>query len=105
MVYRLAGDLFGTSEGYRFQNAVRDGVAAGQRRIVLDCGELGRIDSSGVGILVAVMWSASNGGASLALAAVPSIVEKVLGLAMLLPRIAHAPSVEEARKLVESSGS
>lgn len=95
-VYRLTGDLYGSAKGYEFQDAVRKGIAAGGRRVVLDLADVGRIDSTGVGILVAIMWSASHGGAELVLACLPAIVERVLGIAMLLPRIAHAPTVEEA---------
>ncbi len=95
-VYRLTGDLFGSAKGYAFQDAVRKGISAGERRVVLDLAGVGRIDSSGVGILVAIMWSASNGGAALVLASLPAVVERVLGIALLLPHIAHAPTVEEA---------
>lgn len=95
-IYRVSGDLYGSTEGYQFQEAVRQGISAGQRRVVLDLAHVGRIDSSGVGILVAIMWSASNGGGELALASLPPVVERVLGIAMLLPHIAHAPTVEDA---------
>lgn len=96
VIYRLAGDLFGSAAGYAFQNVVRDGVAAGSRRVVLDLAEVTRIDSTGVGILVALMWSASRGGAALALAALPAHVEGVLSIAMLLPHISHAATVDDA---------
>jgi len=105
VIYRLTGDLFGSAAGYAFQDVVRDGVAAGSRRVVLDLAEVTRIDSSGVGILVALMWSASNGGAALALAALPPTVERVLGIAMLLPHVTHAPTVDEALAHMEGEAS
>jgi anti-anti-sigma factor len=95
-IYTLAGDLYGNSEGYAFQDEVRAEVQAGCRRIVVDLAGVGRIDSSGVGILVAMMFSASNAGGALCLVALSDKVEKVLGIAMLLDHIAHAPSVPEA---------
>jgi anti-sigma B factor antagonist len=95
-VFRLSGNLFGSPEGYAFQEEVRQKIAGGPPGIVIDLGGVIRIDSSGVGILVAAMWSASNAGTKLVLATLPKTVEKVLGVAMLLDHIAHAPSVDEA---------
>jgi anti-anti-sigma factor len=95
-IYRLAGNLFGSSEGYAFQEDVRKKMAGGARRVVLDLARVDRIDSSGVGILVAVMWSASNSGGALVLACVPDVVERVLGITMLLPHVSRVDSVEDA---------
>ena len=95
-VFTLAGDLFGSSAGYAFQDAVRQKLAAGSRGIVVDLSRIVRIDSSGVGILAALMWSASNAPTRLVLASLPQRVEKVLSLAMLLEHVDHAASVDEA---------
>lgn len=95
-LYRMVGDLFGSPQGYAFQEDVRQKVAAGARRIVLDLAQVRRIDSCGVGILVTVMWSASHAGGALALASLPPHVERVLGLALLLDRITNAATVPEA---------
>jgi anti-sigma B factor antagonist len=95
-VWRVAGALYGTPEAYAFQNEVRERIVAGARRIVLDLGAVDRIDSSGVGILVAIMFSASNAGGSMVLAAIPPRVKNVLGIAMLLDRIEQADSVGAA---------
>jgi len=93
-VYTLSGNLFGSTEGYAFQEDVRRSIADGSRGIVIDVAGVTRIDSSGVGILVAIMWSASNAKTKLVLTALPQRVEKVLSLAMLLDHIDHAPTVE-----------
>ena len=95
-VYTLAGGLFGSQEGYSFQNEVRSKVAEGAKGIVIDLEQVDRIDSSGIGILVAIMWSASQGNSCLVLAALSPEAEKILGLAMLLDHIDHAESVELA---------
>jgi anti-anti-sigma factor len=95
-VFTLSGDLFGSPAGYAFQDAVRERLAAGSRGVVVDFGRVVRIDSSGVGILAALMWSASNARSRLVLAALPQRVEKVLSLAMLLEHVDHAASVDEA---------
>jgi anti-sigma B factor antagonist len=95
-VYTLSGNLFGSPEGYGFQEEVRQRIVSGARRVVIDLAAVDRIDSSGVGILVATMWSASQAGAGLVLAALSPKVEKVLSIAMLLDHIDHAGSVDEA---------
>lgn len=95
-VYTLAGSLYGSPAGYGFQESVRKDVASGVKRIVVDLAAIERIDSSGIGILVATMWSASQAGAGLALASISPKVEKVLSIAMLLDHIEHADSVDAA---------
>jgi len=95
-IYTLTGNLFGSTEGYAFQDEVREKIASGVKKVVINLEKVDRIDSSGVGILVATMWSASQAGAGLVLASLSSTVEKVLSIAMLLDHIDHAASVEDA---------
>ena len=95
-IYTLSGCLFGSPEAYAFQEDVRSKIASGVTRIVIDLSAVEKIDSSGIGILVAAMWSASRGGAGLVLAALSSTVEKVLSIAMLLEHIDHAATVDDA---------
>jgi anti-anti-sigma factor len=100
-VYTLSGSLFGSTEGYAFQEEVRQKIASGARKVVIDLAAVDKIDSSGIGILVAMMWSASRGGAGLILAALSARVEQVLGIAMLLDHIDHTATVEEALASLE----
>lgn len=95
-IYALSGNLYGSPEGYGFQEDVRKRVAGGARKVVVDLSSVERIDSSGIGILVTIMWSTSQAGGGLVLAALPGKVEQVLSIAMLLDHIDHAPSVDEA---------
>jgi anti-sigma B factor antagonist len=95
-IYTLVGDLYSNTEGYGFQEEVRGKIAGGAKGIIIDLAGVKRIDSSGIGILVAVMWSASNAGGRLVLAALSPKVHDVLSIAMLLDHIDHADSKEEA---------
>lgn len=95
-VYKLSGDLYGTAEGYAFQEDVRTKVSEGNRRIVLDLSAVNRVDSSGIGILVALMFSAYNAGGGMVLAALQPKVKELLSMVMLLDRIEHADSVDLA---------
>lgn len=95
-IYTLSGNLFGSAEAYAFQEKARDKIGSGVKKLVVDLAAVERIDSSGIGILVATMWSASQAGAGLALASVTPKVERVLSIAMLLDHITHADSVDAA---------
>jgi anti-anti-sigma factor len=96
VVFTLFGDLCGRTRSYELQDEVRSAVASGSRWIVVDLAAVPKIDSAGVGILASLMWSASQAGGGLVMVAVPSKIEKVLEIAMLLDRIDHADSVQEA---------
>ena len=51
----------------QIRDAIRDLIAKGQKRILLDLGEVNYIDSSGLGELVSAYTSVKNQGASLKL--------------------------------------
>lgn len=101
LVYTLDGGLVGVPHSYEFQDEVRGKIAGGARRIVLDLGAVTKVDSAGLGILASLMWSASQAGTGLVLAALPATVEKMLSIAMLLDRVDHAPSRAAAIAILE----
>jgi len=96
MVYELTGSLCGHAPAYGFQDEVREKIAGGTSRIVLDLAGVEKIDSCGIGILASLMWSASQAGGGMVLASVPKQVEKLLGIVMLLDHIDHADDREAA---------
>jgi anti-anti-sigma factor len=71
-------------------------LASGIHGIVIDFAAVKRIDSSGVGIVVSIMWSASKAGGKLVVAALPERIKEVLSIAMLLDHIDNADTVQEA---------
>jgi len=101
-VYTLSGSLFGSSDGYAFQHDIRQLASSGLRGIVIDFAEVRRIDSCGVGIVVSMMWSVSQAGGRLILAALPERIREVLSIAMLLDHIDHADTVQEALAKLEA---
>ena len=96
ILYHLSGRFFGTSEAYAFQDEVRGRIAGGARRTVIDLSEVERIDSSGIGILVGLMFSGHRSGGGIVLSRIPAEIKDLLGMLMLLERMEHADSVEEA---------
>jgi anti-sigma B factor antagonist len=95
-VYYLSGRFYGTAEAYAFQDQARAAIAAGARRTVIDLSGVDRIDSSGIGILVGLMFSGHRSGGGIVLARIPAEIKDLLGMLMLLERMEHADSLEEA---------
>ena len=95
-IFTLSGNFVGSKDAYAFQDEVRQVASSGIRGIVIDFAAIRRIDSCGVGIVVSMMWSASQAGGRLVVAALPERIKEVLSIAMLLDHIDHADTVEEA---------
>jgi anti-sigma B factor antagonist len=103
-VYRLSGWLYGTTGGYAFQEEIRQAVADGGRRFVVDLSGVQRIDSCGIGILAASIFSAQRAGGGIVLASLPEQVRRVLGVTMFLDHVAHADTLDDALAKVASMG-
>jgi anti-sigma B factor antagonist len=95
-VYTLTGDLYGNAGGYALQDEIRAKIASGAHCIVIDLSGVEKMDSAGIGVLIAIMWSASRAGGRLILAALSPKVRDLLSIAMLLDHMDHAETVEEA---------
>ena len=96
VVYALSGNLYGSAEAYAFQEDVRQNIAGGVKKVVIDMTDSEKVDSCGIGILASVMWSASQAGGGMVLVSAPKQLERLLGVVMLLDRIDHADSRDEA---------
>jgi len=101
-LYALTGSLFGTTGGYAFVDEIREKSSSGAKGIVVDFSGVDRIDSCGIGIIVSTIWSASEAGCEMVLAAIPERIERVLTMAMLLDHIGHAETVEGALEKIRS---
>jgi anti-anti-sigma factor len=103
VVFTLAGSLSGAEPAYGFQDEVRQLIAGGVKKIVIDLAGVDRIDSCGIGILASLMWSASQANVGMVFAAIPRQIEKLLQIVMLLDHIDHAPSREAAIALLQGN--
>jgi anti-anti-sigma factor len=103
VVFTLAGPLNGLESAYAFQDEVRQLIAGGVKKIVIDLAGVDRIDSCGIGILASLMWSASQANVGMVFAAIPRQIEKLLQIVMLLDHIDHAPSREAAIALLQGN--
>ncbi|MBP7148980.1 MAG: STAS domain-containing protein [Acidobacteria bacterium] len=94
-VYHLEGRLHGTGPAYALQEEVRRRVGEGLRGIVIDLSGVERIDSSGIGILAAMVSSLRNAGGRLVLAGMNPRVHKLLDAMWFLRIVEHAPTVQD----------
>ncbi len=101
-IFTLSGNFVGSKDAYAFQDEVRQVASSGIRGIVIDFATVQRIDSAGVGIVVAMMWSASQAGSRLILAALPERIREVLSIAMLLDHVDHTETVQDALAKLDS---
>jgi anti-anti-sigma factor len=101
-IYALTGSLFGTTGGYAFVDEIREKSSSGAKGIIVDFSGVDRIDSCGIGIIVSTIWSASEAGCEMVLAAIPDRIERVLTMAMLLDHIGHADTVEAALETIKT---
>lgn len=82
-VLELSGRITLGEGSVQLRDAIRDLIGKGQRRILLDLGEVNYIDSSGLGELVSAYTTAKNQGATLKLLKLTKKVHDLLQLTKL----------------------
>ncbi len=82
-VLDLSGRITLGEGSVQLRDAIRDLIAKGQRRILLDLGEVNYIDSSGLGELVSAYTTVKNQGANLKLLKLTKKVHDLLQLTKL----------------------
>jgi anti-sigma B factor antagonist len=71
-------------------------IAQGHRVLILDLSEVGFCDSAGLGSLIGIWHGAQGAGGSLALAAVPDRLMRMLALTGVDSLLPHYPTTAEA---------
>jgi anti-sigma B factor antagonist len=82
-VLDLSGRITLGEGSVQLRDAIRDLIGKGQRRILLDLGDVNYIDSSGLGELVSAYTSARNQGATVKLLKLTKKVHDLLQLTKL----------------------
>jgi anti-sigma B factor antagonist len=82
-VLDLSGRITLGEGSVQLRDAIRDSIGKGQKRILLDLGEVNYIDSSGLGELVSAYTSAKNLGATVKLLKLTKKVHDLLQLTKL----------------------
>jgi len=68
----------------QFRNTLRDLIKKGEKKILLDLGNVTYLDSSGIGELVGSFTSASSAGANMKLARLPRKIYDLLQITKLI---------------------
>ena len=97
-------DRFDATNAPEAKTKLRDLVAEGKSRIVINLKKLEFIDSSGLGVLVGTLRRCVAVGGELCLAEVPEFARSVLELTRLTRVFSIASSEEEAIKVVQEGG-
>lgn len=85
-----------------FQRTVKDEIAAGRRRLVVDMSETEAVDSAGLGALVRLQRGAGEGGGRLALVNLRENSQILLKLTQLESVLEAYDGHDEARRAFES---
>ena len=80
----LAGRITMGEASVELRNKIRDLVKAGEKRILLNLGEVSYMDSSGIGELVSAYASVSNQGGQLKLLNLTRKLHELLAITKLL---------------------
>jgi anti-sigma B factor antagonist len=86
-IVQLEGRLDGSPENARLQEAVRDLLAAGRRRLVLDMSDVWWANSLGIGTLISAYATTRREGGVLVLCGPTERVLKVLTISGVVPGV------------------
>jgi anti-sigma B factor antagonist len=84
LAIECSGRIVFGDETSLLRDEVKKAIADGQKRIVLNLGEVNYMDSGGLGTLVALHTTASNAGASVKLANLTKRVGELMQITKLL---------------------
>ena len=98
MVMELTGPITLGVGDLKVRATVKDLVAKGCKKVVIDLGAVPHVDSTGIGELVSAYTSARGQGAKLVLANLTKRIKDLLDIAQLSAVFEHYESVDEAIK-------
>src|SRR2546423_1203583 len=82
-VIRPIGKLTIAGGDVELRSVIKDSIAGGKRKILLDLAGVTRIDSSGIGELVGLYTTVTNAGGRLKIARLPSTLDELLHVTQL----------------------
>jgi anti-sigma B factor antagonist len=97
-VVTLAGRVTLGDESNQMRTKIKELLAQGKKRLVLDLGGVSYIDSAGLGTLVAAYTSARSSGGDVKLANITEKFDELLNITKLLTVFSVYKSVDEALK-------
>ncbi len=95
-VYELSGDLRGHPDCYSFLDDVRNSIAEGAGKVIVDLNGVDKMDSAGVGILASIVSSADNASAALKFSGLTEKTERPITMVGLHRVMNVSPTLDEA---------
>jgi anti-sigma B factor antagonist len=83
LVFELKGKIMGGPESATFHEELKKAVAAGQRQVVIDLGEVEWMNSSGLGLLISALTTVRAAGAEMKLARATDKISSLLVITKL----------------------
>jgi anti-sigma B factor antagonist len=97
-VLTLAGRVTLGDESNQLRSTIKELLAQGKKRLVLDLGGVSYIDSAGLGTLVAAYTSTRNSGGDVKLASITEKFDELLSITKLLTVFSVYKTADEALK-------
>lgn len=83
-VLALKGKITIGSGDVALRDAIDESVSIGQKKLIVDLGGVSKMDSSGLGELVAAHNTVTKGGGKISLANIPSKLYNIMGVAQII---------------------
>jgi len=96
VVLDVNGNILGQPDGELFQETIRSLIATGTRKVLVNLGNVGWINSTGLGTLIAGFTEMQKGGGTLKLVAVSPRIQSVLAVTRLTTIFEAFQEEEEA---------
>ncbi|MFH1277902.1 MAG: STAS domain-containing protein [Candidatus Eisenbacteria bacterium] len=94
--FELTGYLTGHADSYEFLDDAKERIAGGAKSLIVDLSGVEKVNSSGIGVLAAVISSATNAGAAVRFARVPDKVWNIMCIVGLSRVVKNFETVEDA---------
>ncbi|RMH68236.1 MAG: anti-sigma factor antagonist [Gemmatimonadetes bacterium] len=98
IVVELKGELVGGPDAVKLQDKIKELIAEGQRKVLIDLGGVPRINSSGLGSLISCLTSMRNAGGELKLLNATKRIEHLLTVTQLITVFENFTNEEDAIK-------
>ncbi len=102
VILDLDGPMDGSESCHQIHDAIREGLAAGRTRFVIDLSDVDWINSRGVGSIAAAASSVCRAEALICLAGLTPRVSSVLRTCRLVPQV--LPEYPDEQSALESFG-
>jgi len=96
VIFELKGKIMGGPDAAVFHNTLKEHIAAGRRRFIIDLAKVDWMNSSGLGILISGLTTIRNAGGELKLAKVSDKIESLLMITKLITVFETYSALEDA---------